>query len=92
MVEIDALVLGCTHYPLIKKEIDGYYQSKIPLIDAPKLVTAQLTNQLDALNLRNDVLKPNHKFYVSDYTSGFEQAARLFFGDAVHLEEKNIWI
>jgi glutamate racemase len=92
LVEIDALVLGCTHYPLIKKEIDGYYQSKIPLIDAPKLVTAQLTNQLDALNLRNDVLKPNHKFYVSDYTSGFEQAARLFFGDAVHLEEKNIWI
>jgi glutamate racemase len=92
LIDIDALVLGCTHYPLIKKEIDAYYNSKIPLIDAPKLVTAQLTHQLDALNLRNDHSKPNHKFFVSDYTSGFEQAARLFFGDAVHLEEKNIWI
>ena len=92
LVDIDALVLGCTHYPLIKKEIDAYYQSRIPLIDAPKLVTSQLINQLETLELKNVNSNPLHKFYVSDYTSGFEQAARLFFGHEVHLEEKNIWI
>jgi hypothetical protein len=61
------------------------------LIDAPALVSTKLKDHLDALNLRRIGATPHHKFFVSDYTTGFEEAARLFFGESVHLEEKNIW-
>lgn len=91
ITDIDALILGCTHYPLIKKEISAYYQDQIPLIDAPALVSTKLKENLDTLNLRRIGAPPHHKFFVSDYTTGFEEAARLFFGESVHLEEKNIW-
>jgi glutamate racemase len=91
ITDIDALILGCTHYPLIKKEISAYYQNQIPLIDAPALVSTKLKDHLAALNLRRIGATPHHKFFVSDYTTGFEEAARLFFGESVHLEEKNIW-
>jgi glutamate racemase len=89
--EIDALILACTHYPLIKNEISAYYHNKIPLIDAPFLVAEQLANQLDKLELKNNLSKPKHQFIVSDFTDSFEQTARLFFGESVHLKEKNIW-
>ena len=32
--KIDALILGCTHYPLIKKEIETIYKGKVPFIDS----------------------------------------------------------
>lgn len=92
ITDIDALILGCTHYPLIRKEIGAYYQERIPLIDAPALVATGLKSKLDKLQLHNPSAEPKHRFYVSDYTQGFEEAARLFFGESVHLEEKNIWL
>lgn len=88
---VDALILGCTHYPLIKKEIDNYYHSSVMLVDAPQLVTDKLSSELKAMNLLNHGVQAHHQFFVSDFTTGFEQAARMFFGHAVHLEEKNIW-
>lgn len=91
ITDIDALILGCTHYPLIKKEIGAYYKHEIPLIDAPELVATRLKSSLTDLNLLRQGQAPKHKFFVSDYTSGFEEAAKLFFGERVHLEERNIW-
>ncbi|NLL44692.1 MAG: glutamate racemase [Mollicutes bacterium] len=41
---IDALVLGCTHYPLIKKQIKEYL-GNIPLVDMGEIIANQLTLQ-----------------------------------------------
>ena len=38
MEGIDALVLGCTHYPLIKKEVELYYKKKAEVIDSSELI------------------------------------------------------
>ena len=39
---IDALVLACTHYPLIKEEIDAFYNHKVKLFDSAQVVAAKL--------------------------------------------------
>jgi glutamate racemase len=90
--DINHLVLGCTHYPLIKAEIDEFYNKSITLYDS-SVVTAQYLKeylvQTDSLNHGTDV-SVDH-FYVSDFTQDFEDSANYFFGDAVHLEEYKLW-
>ena len=36
--DIEALILGCTHYPLIKKQIEHYYQGKVNVLDTSEIV------------------------------------------------------
>jgi glutamate racemase len=92
LIGIDQLVLGCTHYPLIKAEIDEYYKKSITLYDS-SLVTAQYLKeylvQIDMLNDGTEV-SVDH-FYISDFTQDFENSANYFFGDAIRLEEYKLW-
>ncbi len=89
---IDALILGCTHFPLIKMEIEEFYENKIPLIDASK----EVAEQVYVLLKKNDMLNPSkknpvHHFYVSDYTDAFEKSTRHFFHETIRLQEARIW-
>jgi len=81
---IDTLVLGCTHYPLLKDVIREVLGDKVTLIDSAE-ETAQavykhlLTNEL----LREKTTEVLHKFYVSDLPDRFNQVARHFLGDQI---------
>ncbi|MEO9967428.1 MAG: glutamate racemase [Reichenbachiella sp.] len=88
---IDALILGCTHYPIIKEDIKEFYKSKVELIDSANIVAQSLKKQLKALNLLSDQTIGNDQFLVSDYTPAFEKAARLFFNKEIHLEKYPLW-
>ena len=44
--DIDALILGCTHYPLIKNEISSFYPQKLSLLDSSEVVAQALKNYL----------------------------------------------
>ena len=78
---IDTLILGCTHYPLIKKVIRRVIGDKIRIVDTA-IETALLVDRI----LASSDLKcpedhsPEHRFYVSDFPQKFEQTARLFLG------------
>lgn len=91
--DIEALVLGCTHYPLIKKEIAEYFEGHVEVIDPSVLVAERLKEQLEEEGLRRKTssLDPNHRFFVSDLTESFEMSTRLFFGNKVPLKEWRIW-
>ncbi|MCX6188181.1 MAG: glutamate racemase [Bacteroidetes bacterium] len=89
---IDALILGCTHYPLIKEEISAYYQNKVRVIDSTSIVTKKVKMILANEGLLNDHRTANDKYYVSDYTDSFEKTTAVFFGSKIHLELKNIWL
>lgn len=89
---IDALVLGCTHYPLIKEEIADYYDGKVEVIDPSLLVAEALEEVLKEKELRKKGSGvPDHRFFVSDYTEAFARSTRLFFGQKVRLKEWRIW-
>lgn len=91
---IQGLILACTHYPLIKKDIENYYNKKVRIFDSNECV-ANLVHKIlidnNLLNKNEAELLPNHQFYVSDYTPAFEQATHLFFGKKVHLQHYPIW-
>jgi len=89
--DINLLVLACTHYPLIQDEVERFYTSKIPIIDSAGAVARHVKQTLIQLNLLNTAKGKSHEFYVSDFTKSFDASAKIFFGDAIHLEEKNIW-
>jgi glutamate racemase len=89
---IDSLILACTHYPLIREEINEYFKGKVDILNTAKIVADDVKDKLEALqilNTSNSVVK--HQFYVSDKTTAFEQSTKLFFKDKIELKLKNIW-
>ncbi|MEO5912496.1 MAG: glutamate racemase [Pelobium sp.] len=90
--KIDSLILACTHYPLIRKEIDEFYNGKVVILNTAEIVATDVKKELGRLNLLNQsVDQPKHHFFVSDKTSAFETSTQLFFGDKISLTQKNIW-
>jgi glutamate racemase len=88
---IQALILGCTHYPLIKKEIGRFYQNEVEIIDSSEIVAAYVKQYLRQFGLLNNAEKPYRKFFVSDYTRSFEASTKIFFGKQVKLEQYPLW-
>lgn len=88
---IEALILACTHYPLIKKEINEYYQSKLPILDSSHIVAQALQNYLTKENLLNSSSNSAHQFFVSDYTESFEASTKIFFHEPAPLERYPLW-
>jgi len=90
--KIDTLILACTHYPLIKKEINQFYKGALPILDSSEVVAHALQKHLSENRLLNSgQSKPEHHFLVSDYTSSFEASTRLFFHEQVNLEKHPLW-
>jgi glutamate racemase len=91
LTSIEALILACTHYPLIQKEIKEYYQSKIPVFDSAGIIAEALKVYLEENEMRNELPNPKHHFLVSDYTESFEASTQIFFGKKVKLEWHPLW-
>ncbi|MBD3750238.1 MAG: glutamate racemase [Sphingobacteriales bacterium] len=90
--KIDSLILACTHYPLIRKEINEFYQGKVDILNTATIVADDVKQKLEVLNLTNTSKEePKHQFFVSDKTKAFETSTQLFFGDKINLTLKNIW-
>ncbi|MCF8373273.1 MAG: glutamate racemase [Bacteroidales bacterium] len=88
---ITSLILGCTHYPIIKNQIRKYYNFNVKVIDSGQIVANQIKQYLQANNLLNDIVDPHYQFYVSDYTDLFEKISEMFFEEEVHLEMVDLW-
>jgi len=85
------LILACTHYPLIKNDIEEFYQSKVQVLDSSLVAAQSLHHYLASEGLLNSASRPESHFYVSDYTESFETSTKLFFGENVHLESHRLW-
>lgn len=89
---IDALILACTHYPLIKNEIKALYDKKVVILDSSEVIAKALKQHLEDQRLLSDEdSQPRHHFLVSDYTESFEASARMFFHETVQLERHSLW-
>jgi len=88
---IDALILGCTHYPVIKNQISKFYNFELDIIDSSKIVAERLRDVLTKNNLLNNERGPERIFYVSDYTDYFQIISKLFFEKEIQLKKINIF-
>lgn len=92
LAEINVLVLACTHYPIIKKSIENYFHQAVEVLDSTVITANAVKQLLASKNLLNDSVEQGKaEFFVSDFTPAFEQVTKVFWGEAVHLEQKNIW-
>ncbi|WP_154855625.1 glutamate racemase [Cyclobacterium xiamenense] len=92
LADIEALVLGCTHYPLIKKQIREYYDGKVDLIDASETVAKSVAAFLGYHQLlAKSQSGSDDRFLVSDYTVSFEETTKLFFGKQIRLQKYPLW-
>ncbi len=89
--DIEALLLACTHYPLIKEDIRKWYDRPIRILDSTDVVVDVVREKLEQRGLLNEARCEPYRFYVSDYTPSFEAATKLFYAERVHLEEVPIW-
>ena len=88
---INVLILGCTHYPLIRPEVEEIYGGKTPVLDSAEIVAAEVKRTLTRKKMLASGRKGTHHFYVSDYTQSFEKTTGVFFGNQIRLEEARIW-
>ncbi|MDO1605918.1 glutamate racemase [Lactobacillus sp. YT155] len=73
---IESLVLGCTHYPIIAQQIDDYFGGRVKIID-PSLQTAVTTlNYLTENNMLGNNSEPAD-FYTTDDPQRFNQAIEM---------------
>ncbi len=89
--KIDALVLGCTHYPLIKEQIEEFYNKRVEVIDSATIVALSLKELLEKRELLASDKMSDHHFYVSDYTQSFEQSTQIFYKERINLESYKLW-
>lgn len=88
--DIDTLLLACTHYPLIHKEIQSYLGKTIDVVDASELVADVIEEKLQQKGLLCTQKEKADVFFVSDYTVAFEQTAKMFYGTEVSLKIKHL--
>jgi glutamate racemase len=88
---IQALILGCTHYPIIKNQISKIFNFDVEVIDSARMVSVILRDTLEKNNLLNEKGKVKDQFFISDYTPYFEKIARMFFEGEINLKKADIW-
>lgn len=78
---VDTLILGCTHYPLLKGMIGEFMGRQITLVDPAQTAAHHLEQLLSARGLRADPSDGQTHFFVSDVPDAFVQTANLFLGE-----------
>jgi len=88
---IDCLILACTHYPLIKRQIAQILGDPVYILDSSELIAQYLHAMLkvDKRLINNELEKKEGKseFYVSDFTESFQKSTELFFGNRIDLKK-----
>ena len=80
--KIDTLVLGCTHYPILRDVIAKVLNQNVTLIDSGEATAFVVKNMLADLQLNNtSTLKPNLQFFVSDVPHKFAEIGERFLGN-----------
>lgn len=75
--KLDTLILGCTHYPLLRPIIQNVVGSKVRLIDSGKETVGEVSVLLDYFNIANtsDNRHPYYEFYTTGSTKMFDDIA-----------------
>jgi glutamate racemase len=87
----DTLVLGCTHYPLLKPAITRVYPGAFQLIDSATTTADKVERHLDHSRLRGGQGDPTHEALVTGVPEHFHDVAANLFGDAIEAQEVRIW-
>jgi len=80
---VDTVILGCTHYPLLKPVIRQVLGKDVKLIDSAKQVAIEVKRILSAENILSKSRKGKRRFFVSDNPEWFTGLAKSFLGEPI---------
>ncbi|MGD0337132.1 MAG: glutamate racemase [Candidatus Omnitrophota bacterium] len=86
--KVDTVILGCTHYPLLKPVIRKVLGKEVTLVDSAKQVAIEVKKILAHEGLLNKRGSSTHRFYVSDNPEWFSGLAERFLGRPVRNTKK----
>lgn len=88
---IDTLVLGCTHYPLLKDVIGSVMGNRVSLIDSAIETALQVKDILKERGIfkKDTSVTPSYEYYVTDSPERFKRIGEMFLGENLK-QVKNI--
>jgi len=81
--KVDTLILGCTHYPLLRKVIQDTMGESVLLVDSAKEIAERVRMILAEKDMTRKQGTPKYKFLVSDKPQQFGKIARNFLGQEI---------
>jgi glutamate racemase len=92
--DIDTLVLGCTHYPLLKSVISNVMGRNVRLIDSAVETSHVIKRTLQNMAItRKEEERPEREFYVTDSPEKFLKIGERFLGKKIeHIEKITVGI
>lgn len=87
---IDTLILGCTHYPLLKGAISKNIRKGVKVIDSAQPTALALKELLQEKKLLSSSPSPSYEFLVTDAPQRVHQIAKRFFGGLLPERVKKI--
>jgi glutamate racemase len=89
---IDTLILGCTHYPILLKEFKRIMGEKVRVIDSSKILASKLKDYLERHSEIEKVLEKKKKqnYLVTDLTQNFTEMSQRILGKKVKFEKVDI--
>lgn len=88
--KVDAALLACTHYPLIRSTVQKVFGPKVTLIEPAEMCAIQAKEYLTKANLLNlKTTTPKREFFSTDDPEKFRKFGEIFFGSSIERVEKN---
>lgn len=81
--DVDTLILGCTHYPLLKKAIQQTVGYDVQLVDSALPIAWEVKNRLEEMGLEREENERKHKFFVTDDPENFIRVGEPFLGHSI---------
>jgi glutamate racemase len=89
-LKVDILVLGCTHYPIIKDIINKVLPN-VELVNPGVFIAGKLKNYLIKNGLtNNETSNRKEDYYVTDLNERFKKVARIFLGENINVRIKKV--
>ena len=87
--QIDTLILGCTHYPLLMKEFVRLAGKRVKVLDAPKIVAEKLVDYLKRHSeIESKIIKDKQvRYLTTDNPEKFEELGGRFLGGKIKAEK-----
>jgi glutamate racemase len=91
---IDAVLLGCTHYPLLIKKIKEFLPPHIHIINQAEIVAHSLADYLQRHPEMEAQCSKNGErtFYTTDSTDAFDRQSKVFFGEEVKSSHQDLGV
>jgi len=91
--DVDTLILGCTHYPILRDVLQDVMGPDVRLVDAGEMTARAVSQRLAALGLEADRggAMPEHRIFLTDLLPAFRATSERFLGQSLPAVEVVRW-